>query len=485
MVRTQMLIHRIENAAIGGEACDVELGAGRIRAIRRRAPASDRSKKPAACADGVLDAEGGALLPGLHDHHIHLFALAARLESLDCGPPAVSDLESLAAVLEQAEPRSGWIRGTGYHESIAGPLNRELLDRLRDDVPVRIQHRSGVAWCLNSRAVEELGLDHASEGLPTAAIERDARGRPTGRLFRADVWLGERIGRDSGPDLAPVGRMLTEAGITRVTDCSAANEAEAVRSLGRARATGALPQRLQLMGRLDLPESPDPDCVRGPHKIMLDEPALPAFGRLVDQIGRAHEDARNVAFHVVTRTELVFALAALEEAGARRGDRLEHASIAPPELIDRVARLGLTVVTQPHFIFERGDAYLKDVEPSEQPYLYRLNSWLDRGVRLAGGSDAPYGAPDPWAAMRAAMERRTRSGRSIGAEEALSPEAACALFAPSLDGTRDYDERRPPCPRVGDPADLCLLDLPWEKARLDLDRGRVRRTLLGGESIAP
>ena len=43
--------------------------------------------------DLVLDAAGGALLPGLHDHHLHLMAMAAALESVPCGPPAVGDLD--------------------------------------------------------------------------------------------------------------------------------------------------------------------------------------------------------------------------------------------------------------------------------------------------------------------------------------------------------------------------------------------------------
>ncbi|MEZ4290828.1 MAG: hypothetical protein R3E53_09965 [Myxococcota bacterium] len=32
----------------------------------------------------------------------------------------------------------------------------------------------------------------------------------------------------------------------------------------------------------------------------------------------------------MTRLELHFALAALDEAGAQAGDRIEHASVAPP-----------------------------------------------------------------------------------------------------------------------------------------------------------
>ena len=38
--------------------------------------------------DDVLAAAGGALLPGLHDHHLHVLAMAAALDSVPCGPPA-------------------------------------------------------------------------------------------------------------------------------------------------------------------------------------------------------------------------------------------------------------------------------------------------------------------------------------------------------------------------------------------------------------
>ena len=51
----------------------------------------------------VIDANGGALIPGLHDHHIHLFSLAAALNSVRCGPPDVRTRDELAAVL-RAEP---------------------------------------------------------------------------------------------------------------------------------------------------------------------------------------------------------------------------------------------------------------------------------------------------------------------------------------------------------------------------------------------
>src|SRR5262245_38319309 len=78
--------------------------------------------------------QGAALLPGLHDHHIHLFALAALRNSVQCGPPAVSNREQLTAAL-RADRGSGWLRGVGYHESVAGNLDRLQLDQLLSDRP--------------------------------------------------------------------------------------------------------------------------------------------------------------------------------------------------------------------------------------------------------------------------------------------------------------------------------------------------------------
>ena len=89
----------------------------------------------------VLDACGGALLPGLHDHHLHLFAMAAGQRSLRCGPPAVHGADALRRAVARARPERGWIRGTGYHEAVAGELTRAELDAWRPGCPIRIQHQ--------------------------------------------------------------------------------------------------------------------------------------------------------------------------------------------------------------------------------------------------------------------------------------------------------------------------------------------------------
>lgn len=95
-----------------------------------------------------IHGRGGALLPGLHDHHVHLASLAAEQASVRVGPQDVTGLDQLAEAL-RAGPPGEWVRAVGYHESVAGELDRATLDRLVADRPVRVQHRSGELWVWN------------------------------------------------------------------------------------------------------------------------------------------------------------------------------------------------------------------------------------------------------------------------------------------------------------------------------------------------
>jgi predicted amidohydrolase YtcJ len=459
----------IRNAEIGGRTpTDVRIAEGRIAEI---GAGLARSR-----SEPVCEARGGALLPGLHDHHVHLHALAAAQTSIACGPPAVTDAEQLRSALRSAAARGdGWLRGVAYHESVAGPLDRDRLDVWVADRPLRVQHRSGALWVLNSAGVAEIERSGArwSEG-----AERDAQGRLTGRLFRADAWLRARSPSEL-PDLAAIGAQLASFGVTGATDASASNDAIALGHLRDAAERGALPQRLLVMGGPDLPESASPRAARGAVKALLDEPALPDFAAFCASIRAAHAAGRAFAVHCVTRAQALFAAAAIRDAGARRGDRLEHASVAPPELVALAAEIGLAIVTQPHFLAERGDDYRRDVEPEDLPWLYRARGWLSAGVALAAGSDAPYGSPDPWRGIAAAAQRRSASGAVLGPDEALTPEQALALYTSPLG-----DPGGPPrVVAVGAEADLCLLDRPWRDARARLTSDAVRATWCAGRLV--
>ncbi len=436
----------IRGAEVAGRRCDVRIGGSTITAIAPQLPPE--------AGEIVIEAHGGALLPGLHDHHIHLDATAAALLSLRCGPPEVTSREALAQALAAASG-DGWLRGVGYHDSI-GPIDRAWLDVHGPARPLRIQHRGGRMWVLNSRAIAEIG-----GGVPA-----------DGRLIDGDALVAARLGRVP-PDLAALGQRLAALGITGVTEVTPRNDAA---DFARYAGAGML-QRLLVMGGASLDDQPPlGKARRGAVKLHYHDHDLPDLDALAAEIARAHAAGRPVAAHCVTRGELLLTLAAIDMAGAHPGDRIEHAGLAPDEAVEWVARLGMTVVTQPHFLAERGAQYVQEVPVEDVPLLYRLQSWSDAGVRLAAGSDAPFGGISPWAAMAAAVNRPP----GFGTGEALTPEAALKLFL----GDPDDPGGAARCVAVGAAADLCLLDRRWEAARADLGAVGVRVTLVAGETAA-
>jgi predicted amidohydrolase YtcJ len=455
-----MLIRRAELES--GVIADVRIDHGIIVAI---------GQLDALASESVIDASAGLLLPGLHDHHIHVAALAASLNSVRCGPPNVTDFDSFAASLRV--PGDGWLRATGYHESVAGMLDASSLDRIVQDRPLRVQHRSGRMWFFNSAGLERL----LAARTPSAGLERE-NDRYTGRLIDDDAWLQQALGSEP-PSFATVGAMLARVGVTGLTEISPNNDAAIARHFSKETASEAVPQRVLLAGKLELTERDVTGRVGlGPAKLHLHEAHLPALEETIAFVRDAHSRARSVAVHCATEVELIFTLAAFEEAGPLKGDRIEHASVTPEHAVHEIARLGLAVVTQPHFIHERGDAYLREVDADSQALLYRLRAFLDAGVTLAAGSDAPFGGYDPWLSMASAVSRRTQQEHSIAANEALTPEQALDLY---LRVPNALDERRHLV--VGAPADLCLLDRPWRDIRQSLSSKNVRATIIGGRLV--
>jgi predicted amidohydrolase YtcJ len=458
----------VRHAEVAGQVTSVVIDDGTVVSI-------DQSPEIPHGAEQI-DARRGALLPGLHDHHLHLRATAAAQRSVHVGPPGVTTHDGLQSTLRAAcrgVAPGEWVRAVGYHESVAGLLDRSTIDLIEATVPIRIQHRSGGLWMLNSAGVREAKLEWQDH----PGIERHGDGRLTGRLWRADELL-RGAGTISSDALHALSALAASYGVTGFTDASPDQSDEDLLGMVRARESGAIGQRLYLMAPLGTTVVSGPSVVVGPVKIILDDATLPSLDDLSSLVAAAHHDGRAVAIHCVTAVQSVLALAALETAGALEGDRLEHASVLPPELDDQIKAHSLTLVTQPHFIAERGDEYLSTLAVEELDQLYRCQSLRAAGIPLGFGSDSPFGALDPWEAIVAATSRQARSGRVLGRTEimAAGDALACYLGPPE-------DPGHPRGVSVGSRADLCLLDGPLAVALRSPSSGWVRATWVGGDLI--
>jgi predicted amidohydrolase YtcJ len=462
-----LLVRAVE---VEGAPCDVRLSGGRVveiaPSIRRRA------------GERVIEGTGGALMPGLHDHHIHLMALSAAERSHLVGPPAVTDplgFDHRIRALDREHPAGEWLRVIGLEEGSVGRVSRERLDALAPGRPVRVQHRSGRLWVLSSAAIELLGAGTGPETLPRA-FERDAFGRVTGRVVDGDEWLRGRT-PTVDPDVMGTARRLSRFGITGVTDLTPEITRRDLDHFARALDDG-MPLRVTVTGGVDVGTDHERAMRVGPVKLVLEESRSPHFDDVCELIATAHHAERPVAIHTVSRSTLVLAIGALRTVGPVRGDRLEHAAIVPSSLVGDLASLGLAVVTQPNFIAERGDAYLRDLDARDVCDLYRCASLRRAGVTVAFGTDAPFGDPDPWRAIDAAVSRRSPTGVSIGPDERVPAKDALEMFLAdpdSLGSTRRV--------AVGAPADLCLLDAPLVTALRSPSPDRVVATIFDGRVV--
>lgn len=429
----------IQGAAIEGMTLDCRVADGVVAELADRL-----SPRP---GERVVDAREALLLPGLVDHHVHLFAAAAAADSVDVGgPEGVAILASVAG--------AGWVRAIGAHVE----LTRDDLDLVVRDRPVRVQHRSGALWTLNSAALDLIaGGAHEGEHEPLTRVERR-----TGQLWRGDERVRSLLPPDETPDLDALGSRMARSGVTTVVDASPQLSGDGLDLLRQ-----RLPQRVESLG---------PAGGQTPMKLVVADHELPSYDELTHRIESARGSGRAVAVHCVTRPALVLTLAALADVGSEPGDRIEHAAVCDAELAVRIASLDLTVVTQPSLVARHGARYWAESEPDDRDHLWPYATLLAAGVRVLCSSDAPYGDLDPWATVHAAASRLTESGAVLNPRERVAPEVALASMCeePVLVGR---PRRRI---EVGATADLCLVEGSVSALALDPAAVTVRLTLIGG-----
>ncbi len=438
------------------------------------------------------------ILPALSDAHVHLVACAAEREAEDLAAPrprSIAELLARLASAAQHAPQGGWLRAAGYDEAWLAERRHPTLaelDAAVPDVALRARHATRHASLLNSEA--RARVEQALGPLGEAHAPRDASGARSGVVYGLEAEITRVVGpldeAAIARGLAAVGRTLAGHGVTHLDEVTASNDAARVALLARAVGSGALPQRVRVyVGDAD---EVAPARRAGGARIEVagvkllarstDDVHAPGFGAA---IARARRAGVPVAVHAVEPDVVAAVLDTLAAAPARSGadelpDRIEHASLCPPELAARLAAARVAVVTQPAFLVARGDKYGDEVEPPLWPWLYPLATLRAAGVLVAGGSDAPVVPLDPRLGLEGATVRRTCSGTLLAPEERLAPAAALELF--TIAARRLRGEPLPAGPTPGAPADLLIAE-PSLLAE-GFTALRVRATLRAGRCIA-
>jgi len=457
----------------------------------------------------LIDCAGRTLLPGFIDAHCHVRAYAESLVSLNLSPRegvhSISDIQDRIRDCCGRLPPGNWIRGKGYHEFHLAEKrhpNRWDLDAAAPLHPVKLTHRSGHAHVLNSLALETAGIHDETGDPPEGWIDRElTSGLPTGILYGFGRHLAATLpaidDREMNRGAALADRKLLSYGVTSLQDASFTNGLSQWRGFEDWKLRGIFQPRLTLMTGLNTFSMLERECSSsrlgrdelrlGGVKMIADEVTgslRPGKEELNEAVAQVHAAGRQAVIHAIEEPVIEAAADAVEAALKRmpRKDhrhRIEHCSVCRAGLLERLAGLGVAVVTHPSFIYDHGGRYLGTVPRDQLDHLYPVRAMLDHGLLVGAGSDFPISDPNPMTSIYAAVTRRAENGsvlpqRGISAIEALrmhTLHAAAANFEEGVKGSL----------RPGKLADLVMLsENPLQADPDHLKDIRVLMTVLGG-----
>lgn len=461
----------------------------------------------------VIDCQGKTVVPGFNDAHCHLFSFVRKLLSLDLSPSSVSSIADIKAAIRRRvkkTPPGKWLSGTGYNEFYLAekrcPTRRDI-DEVAPDHPVVLSHRSLHACVLNSLALSLAGIGLETPDPPGGLIDRDlATGEPNGILFEMLGYIREKVmpplsDEELSDGVALADRHLLSYGITSLQDATVSNDYSRWQIIGRFKESGKLRSRVYMMlgaqHRSRFQEegltsgSGDSQLRLGAVKVMLSEAAgglQPSPAELNRQALDCHQSGFQLAFHAIEENSVGAAINALEHADRHlsvvgRRHRIEHCSECPPQLLERLSKLGAVIVTQPPFIYYSGERYLATVAVSQLPWLYRIKSPLESGLIVAGSSDSPVVPDNPLVGVCAAVTRKAESGQEILPEEGVSASQALAMYTINA-AYASFEEGIKGSITPGKLADIVVLsDDPIKVPPEQIKDIRVEMTILGGKVV--
>ena len=414
--------------------------AARAMAVRRgiiEAVGDDAAILALAGPDTVrIDAGGKTIVPGFHDCHLHLLwaglSMVAEADLVGCA--SIDDVVDRLARFAETSPGDGWITGHGFdQEKLADRRmpTRADLDRVSANRPILISRVCGHAAIVNSAAL--------------ALVDDRAR-----RAGDADSGLYTENDIDAFRSLVPPHDDATcERALLHAMNVALRTGITSVQTLldtpGQMRTYQRLRQRL---GRLPIrvvaipPESSADtlhahgittgfgdawlriggakffsDGSLGARTALLAEPyadapdagvGLRIYPRdaLISRATRVASMGFPIVVHAIGDEALRETLDAIEAAGPSRNGRhrVEHASLCPPDCIERLARLDVMVTLQPQFV--TSDTWTGErLGPARARWAYPFRDLIDAGVTVGLSSDAPVETIDAFACLAAAVGR--------------------------------------------------------------------------------
>ncbi len=479
----------------------------------------------------VLDANGMTVLPGMIDSHVHLAWGGFDVTQVQLKTAKTRE-EFVRRIAEfvKTRPKGEWILGgTWDHENWPGAMlpERSWIDAVTPEHPVWLQRYDGHMGLANSLALKLAGVTRDTPTPAGGEIVKDARGEPTGALKDAATSLVERV------IPAPTEAQLTEALLAAmreaakygVTGMHAMVSAEDLRALNQLRLAGKLTSRIYAITPIEQWQAPagagitagfGDDWLRtgavkgfadgslGSTTALFYEPyedapqtrGLPAGmmfpeGNMLKMALGADKAGLQLRIHAIGDAAIQGILDIYKEVRRQNGEKprrwtIEHAQHMAPKSFSDFAELGVVASMQPYHVIDDGRWALKRIGVERGKGTYAFRTFLDKGVRLAFGSDWTVAPVDPIWGIYAAVTRRTMDHKNPGGwypEQKITLAETIEAYTMGSAYAEGAETKKGSI-RAGKLADVVMLDADlFATAPEKIKDVRVVATVVGGRIV--
>ncbi len=485
----------------------------------------------------VVDLKGRTVLPGLTDPHVHFADGGASMMNLiDCrdfysNVRAISQIVEIIRTEAERKPEGSWVVAHGSPmQDFRMPENRfpnrHDLDEAAPNHPVSINFGAHITIA-NSKALELAGVNSASVAPAGGAIEFDENGEPTGKLVeRAQYILRDIVPKYDYEQMKQgilfASERCLSRGITNIHDI--VTHDRAIRAYQELVDEGKLPIRVSLLIRiieasiqkesllnLGIRTGFGNDWVRiGGVKMSIDggitghvakfyEPYVddPCHEGLIrieqdeldETVSAYHQAGHRVCIHAIGDVAMDMALAALEKTiqadpRADHRHRIEHLGNwqVNEERLDIIKRNGILPVPNIPFMHYIWESLVACIGEERLESSFNIRTMLDAGLQLTSGSDGPaYWPLDSLRDLGTCVSRRTWTGKTVDADQAISVREAIRMFTINA-AYNAFEEKIKGSIEPGKLADFAVLaENPYQVAPESIKDIPVDLTIVNGQ----
>lgn len=480
------------------------------------------------------DLEGKCLMPSFIDAHSHI-SMNGQM-SLFADLSGCQSFEDIIDVLhnyreENRLTADDVLIGFGYdHNFLKEEMHpdKRVLDRVSSDLPIFILHVSGHLACANSAALE---LAHITAQTPDP--EGGVIGRlpdshePSGYVEEAAMQILQlaimpRIKVDYTKMLRNMQETYISRGVTTVQD-GAATESD-MHILMKMNDAGQL--KVDVVSYLLMPSGGTDLMAQygrqythyqnrlkiGGYKLILDgspqgrsawmsQPYIEgtegycgypwlADDAVQDYLSVAIKEKKQILAHcngdAASEQFIAAYTKALRESGCKAEDLrpvMIHCQTVRDDQLDRMSGLSMIASIFVGHVWYWGDVHVKNLGVARGNRISPVKSALERGVLVNFHQDTPVTKPDMLHSVWCAVNRISRTGNTIGREQAVSVYEA--LRAVTINAAYQYfEETAKGSIETGKHADLVILDRsPLDVEPIEIHNIQVLETIKDGKSI--